>query len=455
MIESRSPQQPNDLVVLVPDNGIEAVAESVELSRVAAAAWRRLPALARAQALDAAADSLASASTELIDLVVREVGKPLQEAIGEVARTVAIFRYYAQATLDPDGETYPSPDGTAMLMSRRRAHGVAGLITPWNFPVAIPAWKAAPALAYGNGVVLKPAPEASAVAMRLAECCASALPDGLFSVVTGGADTGRAVVETVDAVSFTGSVPAGNTVASAAAARGIPCQAEMGGQNAAIVLCDADVEGVAGVIATAAMGYAGQKCTATSRVVVVGNPAPLTEALVAAVEALIVGNPAMTSTDVGPVITSRARDRVLAATEEARARGGRLLTGGHRGDGEGWFVAPTLIDGLRPDDRIAQEEVFGPICVVLSVPDEATALAVANGVAYGLVTSVFTEDLNRTLSLVEGLDTGLIRINSPTSGVEFYAPFGGTKASSFGPREQGKAAKEFYSTTQTITIALA
>jgi len=451
-LESRSPQRPDDLVVKVEAAGAEAVAEAVERARGAAGRWAAAPALERSAALVAAADALAGAAGEVTGLVVREVGKPVTEAGAEVARGVGILRYFAQQALDPDGETYPGPSPAGLLLARRRPRGVVGLITPWNFPVAIPLWKAAPALAFGNAVVLKPSPESTAVALRLAELLAPALPDGLLQVVPGGAETGTAMLERVDCISFTGSVAVGRSVAVAATERGIPSQAEMGGLNASIVLPDADPRRAAAVVAGAAMGYAGQKCTATSRAIVVGDPAPFTEALVAAVQDLAVGDPAEAATVIGPVITEPARDKVVAAAEEAAAAGGRLLTGGTAGDGGGWFVAPTLVDRLAPDARLAQEEVFGPIAVVLAVADEDEAVRVANGVRYGLVGSVFTGDLDRALGLAARLDTGLIRVNAPTSGVDYLAPFGGEKDSSYGPREQGKAARDFYTSTRTITI---
>jgi alpha-ketoglutaric semialdehyde dehydrogenase len=451
-LESRSPQRPDDLVVEVEASGTEAVAGAVERARAAAARWAAAPALERSAALVAAADALAGAAEEVTGLVVREVGKPVTEAGAEVGRGVGILRYYAQQALDPDGETYPGPSPAGLLLARRRPRGVVGLITPWNFPVAIPLWKAAPALAFGNAVVLKPSPESTAVALRLAELLAPALPDGLLQVVPGGAETGTALVDRVDCVSFTGSVAVGRRVAVAATERGIPSQAEMGGLNASIVLPDADPQRAAGVVAGAAMGYAGQKCTATSRAIVVGDPARFTEALVAAVGDLAVGDPADQATVIGPVITEPARARVVAAAEEAAAAGARLLTGGTAGDGAGWFVTPTLVDRLAPDARLAQEEVFGPIAVVLAVADEDEAVRVANGVRYGLVGSVFTGDLDRALHLAARLDTGMIRVNAPTSGVEYLAPFGGEKDSSFGPREQGKAARDFYTSTRTITV---
>ena len=451
-LQSRSPQRPDDLVVEVEEASPAAVAEAARRARAAGAAWAAASALERSAALAAAADALAGAAGELTELTVREVGKPVTEAAAETARGVGILRYYAQQALDPDGETYPGPDPAALLLARRRPRGVAGLVTPWNFPVAIPLWKAAPALAFGNAVLLKPSPEATAVALRLGELLGAAVGAELFQVLPGGAGTGKAMLEEVDCLSFTGSVAVGRQVAVAATERGVPSQAEMGGLNASLVLPDADPERAAAVVAGAAMGYAGQKCTATSRAVVVGDPGPFTEALVEAVRGLAVGDPADKATVVGPVITEPARRRVVEAAAEAAAAGGRLLTGGSAGQGAGWFVAPTLVDGLDPGARLAQEEVFGPIAVVLAAADEDEAVRLANGVRYGLVGSVFTGDLDRALRLAARLDTGMIRVNAPTSGVDYLAPFGGEKDSSFGPREQGKAARDFYTSTRTITI---
>ena len=239
----------------------------------------------------------------------------------EHGRSVRILRYQAQSAMDPDGDTYPAAppaDPRTLLFSRRRPRGVAGLITPWNFPFAIPLWKAAPALAYGNTVVLKPASDAIACALLLEEILGKHLPEGVFNVVTGPGAAGQAVVELADVVSFTGSTAVGLGVAAAATARGIASQAEMGGLNASIVLPDADVESAAKVIAGAAMGYAGQKCTATGRVIVLGDPAQFTEALAAAVEALPTGDPADASTVVGPVINPPARDELVGGRERPR-----------------------------------------------------------------------------------------------------------------------------------------
>jgi alpha-ketoglutaric semialdehyde dehydrogenase len=454
-IESRSPQNQDDVVVEAPAAGRDEMAAAVTRARAAQREWGR-SALARADALSAAAEALQSAADEVVGLMVREVGKPVVEATQELGRGVRILRYHAQAALDADGETYPAapPAGaTTLLMSRRRPRGVAALITPWNFPIAIPLWKAAPALAYGNAVVLKPASDAIGCALRLAEVLGPHLPDDVFHVVTGPGAAAEALIEQADVVSFTGSTAVGFGVARRASERGIPAQCEMGGLNASIVLPDADLEAATKIIAGAAMGYAGQKCTATSRVVTVGDPGPVTEALVAAVQGLATGDPADEATVVGPVINPPARDAVLDAARAVPGDGGRVATGGEALDGPGLFVTPTVVEGQRPDARLAREEVFGPIVTVLRADSPEQAVEISNGVPYGLVTSVFTRDLDAALTVVDGIDTGMVRVNMPTSGVDFHAPFGGEKESSFGPREQGKAAREHYTSTHTITIA--
>src|SRR3954464_2045026 len=391
-IESRSPQDQTDVVVSAPAADREDVAAAFKRAREAAKEWRT-SALARADALWAAPAAVNAAKDEVVDLMVREVGKPLTEAVAEHGRSVRILRYQAQAALDPDGDTYPAAppsDLRTLLLSRRRPRGVAGLITPWNFPFAIPLWKAAPALAYGNTVVLKPASDAIGCALLLEEILGKHLPEGVFNVITGPGAAGQAVVELADVVSFTGSTAVGLGVAAGATARGIASQAEMGGLNASIVLPDADVEAAAKVIAGAAMGYAGQKCTATGRVIVVGDAAPVSDALAAAVEGLKTGDPSDESTVVGPVITPPARDEVVEAARNAPGDGGRVVTGGEALDGPGLFVTPTIVDGQSPEAALAQEEVFGPIVTVLRADSAEQAVAISNGVPYGVVTPGFT-----------------------------------------------------------------
>ncbi|WP_424531670.1 aldehyde dehydrogenase family protein [Sphaerisporangium viridialbum] len=444
VVESRSPQNPADVVASVTAAGGAGVAEAVRRARAAQGRWAGANAARRATVLAEAAEAVAAAADELGSLIVREVGKPVTEAAGEVARSVAILRYYSQQVFDPIGAMH-EPSGAGLAYTRRRPRGVAGLITPWNFPLAIPLWKAAPALAFGNAVVLKPAPQALGCALRLAELLG--LPDDLFQVVPGDAEEGAALIEAADVVSFTGSAAVGRKVSVAAAGRGVQVQAEMGGQNASIVLDDANLEAAAAQIAAAAFGYAGQKCTATKRVITVGNADEVREALVAAVAKLGVGDPADPGTAVGPLIEEAARDRVVSA-----AAGGRVLTGGEALDRDGWFAAPTLVDGVPADHVLARDEVFGPICLVQDAGSVDEAVALANGVRYGLASAVYTRDLDRALDVSARLETGLVKVNNPTSGVDFYLPFGGEKDSSYGPREQGKAAQEFYTSTHTVAL---
>ena len=453
---SRNPADPGDQI------GVFAPAGGIDVDRAVAAALRvaptyaAVPGQARADALHRAAGRVEAAAADLTDLIRREVGKPVFEARGEVARTAAILRYHAQAALDADGDTYPSADGRSLLMSRRRPRGVVGLITPWNFPIAIPAWKLAPALAYGNACVWKPSPFAPACAEALLACLLPELPAPAVELVQGHADAGAVLVghRGVAAVSFTGSIAAGASVARMAVERGAAAQCEMGGQNASIVLADADLEAAAATIAWAAMGYAGQKCTATSRVICESSVyAPMRDALVAAVTGLVVEDPADEACRVGPLISAGARDAAAAAVGRGVEAGGRVLTGGGPLAAAGNYLAPALVEVDDPAAELAQEEVFAPVCAILRVPDADAAVALANGVRHGLSTSVFTRDLDRVLDLAARLDTGLVRVNQPTSGVDLHTPFGGEKASGFGPREQGKAAREFYTSLRTVLIS--
>ncbi|MHA3701060.1 aldehyde dehydrogenase family protein [Jatrophihabitans sp. YIM 134969] len=451
MLTSTSPQRPDDVVVSVPAASAADVEKAAATARDAQHDWARDPG-PRAVALTRAADVVEHAADELADLVVREVGKPVTEARGEVARSVAILRYNAQQALDPSGDTFGAP-GTTLSFTTRRPRGVAGLVTPWNFPLAIPLWKAAPALATGNAVLLKPSEESTACALRLGELLAPVLPEGLFAVLPGGTGTGRAVTGAADVVSFTGSTAVGQQVVRDATSRGVRVQAEMGGQNPAIVLPDADVRVAAASIAAAIAGFAGQKCTATKRVIVVGDATAFTDALVAAVEALGVGDPAEPAVAVGPVVTDAARTRVLDAVGSARASGGRVLTGGTAPAGAGWFVAPTLVDGLPADHLLECDEVFGPICTVAAVPTLEAAVERANAVRFGLVGAVYGRDLAAVLDVTGRLATGMIKVNAPTTGVDFWTPFGGVKESGYGGKEQGKAAVDVFTTTHTVTIA--
>lgn len=449
-IASRSPQNPDDIVVVANRMTSADVDDAFTRAREAQRQWWALGAAGRSAALHAAAEALAARADEAIDLVVREVGKPVAEAKGEVARGVSILRYYAQASFMPKGDVFP-PSAGVMLWSERRPHGVVGLITPWNFPIAIPLWKAAPALCAGNAVVIKPSQEALACALFLEHVLAPHLPAGLFQVVVGGgSDVGNALTANADCISFTGSTSIGRQIAQTATARNVPVQAEMGGLNAAIVLADADYTKTAAIIAGAAMWFAGQKCTATSRVIVVGD-GDFATPFIEAVESLVIGDPARADVTVGPLINEASLRDFTAALDTARASGGRILTGDEPANG--LFVKPVVIEGLAADHPLSCNEVFGPIVTLHRAATPEEAIAMANSVQYGLVTGIHGRDLNVITTLASQAHSGLVKINASTSGVDFYAPFGGEKMSSYGMREQGLAALDFYSHTTTVTLA--
>lgn len=452
MIRSTSPQRPNDVVAEAANVSPEEVVAAANKARTAQREWST-SATSRSAALHAVAQTLRQRAGEAADLMVREVGKPIVEARGEIARAIAITEYYAQAALDPIGEVIPATT-PGLLLTQRMPHGVAGLITPWNFPIAIPLWKAAPALAAGNTVLLKPSEFSIGCASFLYEVFAAHTPSGVFTVVPGLAETGTAVVANTDVVSFTGSVAVGKSIVAAAAAAAKPVQAEMGGHNPAIVLPDADLDLAATHLAQAAMGFAGQKCTATRRVIVVGDSKrvdQVRQALVTAVAALTPQDPATEGVLVGPVISEAARAKVLTAISNA-AKVGKVLQGGGALDTEGWFFAPAVIEGIPAGHPLLTEETFAPMVALMSASTVDEAVAMANAVRFGLTASVHGRDLEAVLRVARNVETGMVKVNAPTAGVDFHAPFGGSKDSSYGQREQGKAALDFYTYSRTITI---
>ncbi len=450
---SINPHDPRDVVGAWGTADPREIETVVSRAVTAAEAWRVTPAPARGTILGDLARALEQRAEQLVALVVREVGKPVSEARGEVARAASIMRYYAQAVLLPDGETLPATEPDAILMARRYPIGVSALLTPWNFPVAIPIWKAAPSLGYGNATILKPSSAAAASALLLEEIFGQVLPEDVLQVVLGGPATARSLLERSDVsgVSFTGSVAVGREVTQRVSARGARVQAEMGGQNPSIVLADADLDRAAKTIAYAAMGYAGQKCTATSRIIVERTAyAEFRDRVLAAIEALQVVDPHDTKTVVGPLINEQAREMALGAVKHS---GGRVLTGGTALDHRGFYIAPTLIELDEASGPLATEETFAPVAALLRAESATAAIQIANGVRFGLVASIFTTDLERALRLTNRLQAGMIKVNAPTSGVDFHAPFGGSKESSYGAREQGLAARDFYTESRTLLIA--
>ncbi|MFR0357649.1 aldehyde dehydrogenase family protein [Streptomyces sediminimaris] len=451
-VRSTNPHDPEETVAEVPATPIDRLADLLELAADAGRAWARTAAPERAVALTRAADGIAAEADRLADLISREVGKPITEARGEVVRAERTFRYFAQTALFPEGDVLPGGEARALTFTQSRPRGVVGLITPWNFPLAIPAWKLAPALAYGNAVVFKPSAQAVGTAEVLADILNRHLPPGVLLQAVGPG-TGALVAQSpaIGAVSFTGSTEVGRQVAAVVGARGGVAQAEMGGQNPTVVLADADVEGAIAGIVGSAFAYAGQKCTATSRIIVHEDVYEHTrDALVEAVKALAVLDPSDPKCQVGPVIDEASRDSALAAVA---ASGGRVLTGGTSPDHPGSYLEPTLVEVAGADDILATDEVFAPVTALLHARSSQHALELANATPYGLSASLYTRDLTAALTRTRDLEAGMVRVNAPTTGLDHWAPFGGTKESSFGPREQGLAARQFYTESTTVAVS--
>jgi acyl-CoA reductase-like NAD-dependent aldehyde dehydrogenase len=451
-VRSTNPHNLSEVVAEVAATSVERVSALLERAVVAGRDWARTAGPDRAVVLTRAAEDIAAEADRLADLISREVGKPITEARGEVIRAERTFRYFAQTALLPEGDLLPGGDALALTFTRSRPRGLVGLITPWNFPLAIPAWKLAPAVAYGNAVVFKPSAQAVGSAEALTEILNRHLPPDLL-VFAAGPGTGAHVAQSqqVSALSFTGSTEVGRQVAAAVSARGGIAQAEMGGQNPTVVLADADVEGAVAGIVGSAFAFAGQKCTATSRIIVHEDVYERTrDALVEAANALVVLDPSDPKCQVGPVIDQGSRDAALAAVASSR---GRVLTGGKKPDAPGSYLLPTLVEIADGDDVLATEEVFAPVTALLRARSAQHALELANATPYGLSASVYTGDLSSALAYTRELEAGMIRINAPTTGLDHWAPFGGTKQSSFGPREQGLAARQFYTESTTVTVS--
>jgi len=453
-----NPSDERDVVAELPVGTPADAAAAVAAAAEALPAWRRLTGPARAEHLYRWAAAIDARAEEMAQAMAREVGKPIAEARGEVGRCVVILRYYAGDAVRSVGEVVPAQAAGALQFTLREPLGVVALITPWNFPVAIPLWKAAPALAFGNTVVLKPSEQSPMMALLLAETAhAAGLPAGVFNVLLGtGQGVGEALLRSpeVRGVSFTGSAAVGAKVAAIAAQRNIRYQTEMGGKNVVIVMPDADLDLAAKLTAAGAMRYAGQKCTATSRAVVAREvEGAFLDRLRVEVSRLVVGPVTDPAAAVGPVISAASRERIWAALAAAK---GEVVAGGSEGTGvvfnRGFFVTPTVVRGVDPGSPLAQEELFGPVLAVLTVDGLDEALAVANRSRYGLSASLFTKDIGSALRYIHQIEVGLVRVNGDTTGVDPHAPFGGMKGSSSGSREQGSAAREFYTETKTVQV---
>jgi aldehyde dehydrogenase (NAD+) len=452
---SHNPARPSELVAELPASGEEDVRRAVAAAEAAFANWSGQSGPARGAILSKAADAVDRRVEQIAQDMTRDMGKPLRESRLEAARVAAVFRYFAGEGWRSQGEVFEQSQGGELVYTVRRPLGVVALITPWNFPAAIPAWKAAPALAYGNTVVMKPASEGPLCALHLAACLDEAgLPAGVFNVVLGsGREVGTPLVrhDGTRAISFTGSVGVGLRLRDEATALGKRVQLELGGQNPFIVMDDADLELAVEAAYGGAYFAAGQKCTATRRILVQGSVYDeFRERLVQRIERGRVGDPADENVELGPVISEGALDEVLAAIETARDEGGTVLAGGARADGEGYFVAPTLFEGVRDDGLLACEEVFGPVASLYRFETLDEALQRANAVRFGLSASIFTSSRAHARRFVDALHAGVLHVNQQTTGAEVHVPFGGLKASGFGPHEQGRAAIEFY--TELVTV---
>jgi aldehyde dehydrogenase (NAD+) len=454
-----NPARPSERVseVLQADTGLAA--EAVDAAAEAFAGWRSTPAPARGEILRKAADLLEQRAAEVGRDLTREEGKTVAEGIGETRRAVQILRYYSGQTLEPDGDTYPSHSPATFLYARREPVGVVSAITPWNFPIAIPAWKIAPALAYGNSVVWKPAELVPLTAVHFLQALVDAgLPEGVLNLVLGkGSEVGDVLVthDAVQAITFTGSNAVGRAMQRKAIEHGKKVQLELGGKNPAVVLDDADLDLAAEHVARGAFLSAGQKCTATSRVVVqeavLGS---FQERLAAIAESWKLGDPLESDTRVGPLVSAEQLETVSGYLDVARQEGARMLAGGSRAAdlGEGYYVRPTVLSGLQPQSRVVREEIFGPVAALLPAGTYADAVRLANDTRYGLSASVFTNDLSRAFRFADDIHAGVVKVNQESAGVEFHVPFGGMQESSSGSREQGKAAREFFTQWKTVYV---
>jgi acyl-CoA reductase-like NAD-dependent aldehyde dehydrogenase len=456
-----NPANTEETVGTFQASSVSDATAACEVAAKAQPGWAALPAPRRGEYLFKAAELLESRLAKLAEEMTREEGKTLPESQGEVKRAINIFRYFGGEGARQFSYQIPSERENVFCYTLRKPLGVVGLITPWNFPSAIPAWKMAPALVAGNTVVIKPASLAPLSALRLVEALHEAgVPGGAANFVTGsGGTVGNAIVEhaAVRAVSFTGSCEVGNSLHEEVSRRRIRVQLEMGGKNPTVVLKDADLDYAADILVNGAFFSTGQKCTACSRAIIEKTVYDaLVEKLVAKTKKLKVGNGLEPGIAIGPAVDAAQLERDLQYIEIGKSEGAKLLCGGNRLTGgaydKGYFIEPTIFDGVTPNMRIAQEEVFGPVLALMVANDFDDAMRLANGVKFGLSASIVSKDLTRVHQFINRIEAGLITVNLPTAGVEYQLPFGGTKESSLGMREQGPAALDFYTETRTVYL---
>jgi len=446
-----------EVIESFPRSGAEDVDRAVATARAAWEEWRLVPAPERGNILFRFAELLRSEKPALSDLMTREMGKVKAEAGGDVQEAIDMSYYMGGEGRRLFGHTTPSELRDKFMMSVRMPVGVVGAITPWNFPIAIPAWKLCPALVCGNTVVLKPAEDTPLLAQRFVELLHEAgLPEAVVQIVHGfGEEAGEALVRHPDVpvITFTGSRETGVLVTKAAADQLKHVHLELGGKNAIIVMDDADLDLAVDGIVWSAFGTAGQRCTAASRVIVHRKAYDeLQRKLVVRAERMIIGAPWEDATEIGPVINKAAVEKIHSYTEIGKSEGAKLLTGGERVDGAGFYYRPTVFADVEPQMRIAQEEIFGPTTALIPVDSFEDAVRAANSVAYGLSSSIFTRDVNKAFAAMRDLQTGITYVNAGTTGAEVHLPFGGMKQTGNGHREAGQAALDVFTEWKSVYV---
>lgn len=454
--DNLNPSDLSDVVGTYAQADAAAVARAVDAAKAAAPTWNRSTPQQRYDVLEFVGNELMARREELGRLLSREEGKTLPEGIGEATRAAQIFKFFAGEALRIQGEKLASVRPGIDVEITREPVGIVGIITPWNFPIAIPAWKIAPALAYGNCVVFKPADLVPGCAWAIAEILSrSGLPAGAFNLVMGrGSVVGEAILtnEAIGAVSFTGSVDTGKHVAATCAGRLAKVQLEMGGKNPMVVLDDADLDIAVGAAVNSAFFSTGQRCTASSRLIVTeGIHDRFVDAMVARMKTLKVDDALAAGTEIGPVVDESQLAQDMKYLEIGQKEGAKLAFGGERLNRgkEGFYLQPALFTDTTNDMRINREEIFGPVASVIRVKNYDEALAVANDTSFGLSAGIATTSLKYASHFKRNAEAGMVMVNLPTAGVDYHVPFGGRKGSSYGPREQGRYAAEFYTVVKT------
>jgi aldehyde dehydrogenase (NAD+) len=455
-----NPSNTDDVIGQYAQASARQAEEAIAAARAAFPAWARSTPQQRYDALMAVSNEIMARKEELGRLLSREEGKTLPEGIGEVTRAGQIFAFFAAEALRVPGEKLPSVRPGVDVEITREPVGVVAIIAPWNFPIAIPAWKIAPALAYGNAVVFKPADLVPGCGHALADIISrSGLPKGVFNLVMGrGSVVGDAFThhEHVDAVSFTGSVQTGRKIAATCVSTMKKFQLEMGGKNPLVVLDDADVKTAVECAVNGAFFSTGQRCTASSRLIVTkGVHDKFVAAMIERMKGLVVDDALKPGAQIGPVVDANQLDQDMDYVALGRKEGGTLAEGGERLNRStpGFYLAPALFTGIDNKMRIAREEIFGPVAVVIPAKDYDEALALANDTPFGLAAGVCTTSLKYASHFKRNAEAGMVMVNLPTAGVDYHVPFGGRKGSSYGPREQGRYAVEFYTTVKTTYTA--